>query len=83
MTATMARSGNQRRMASSARRAHAVTGRWRRPCCSDHALLGASALSTGKAQIRCANGTSTSTMALSQRRPRLVGLGMSARRLGS
>jgi len=46
-------------------------------------LLGVSAVSTGNAQMRPANGTSTSTIALSQRRPRLVGLGTSARRLAS
>jgi hypothetical protein len=46
-------------------------------------LLGVSAVSTGRAQMRPAKGTSTSTIALSQRRPRLVGFGRSARRLAS
>ncbi len=63
---------SQRWMASSIKRAHSVTVRWRFPCLSDQALLGVSAVSTGNAQIRPANGTSTSTIALSQRRPRLV-----------
>jgi hypothetical protein len=59
-------------MASSIKRAHSVTVRWRCPCRSDQALLGVSAVSTGNAQMRPANGTSTSTIALSQRRPRPV-----------
>ena len=79
----MVRPGSQRRKVSSTRRAHSVTVRWRRPWRSDHALLGVSTVSTGKAQMRPAKGTSTSTMALSQRRPRLVGFGMSARQLAS
>jgi hypothetical protein len=83
MTATIGRSGSQRRRTSSTWRAHAVTGRWRRPWRSDQALLGVSAVSTGKAQMRPAKGASTSTIALSQRRPRAVGFGRSARRLGS
>jgi len=83
MTATMARPGNQRRIVSSTKRAHSVTVRWRSPWRSDHALLGVRAVSTGKPQTRPANGTSTSTMALSQRRPRLVGFGVSARWLAS
>jgi hypothetical protein len=68
----MDRPGSQRRTVSSTSRAHSVTGRWRRPWRSHHALLGVSAVSTGKAQTRCAKGTSTRTMALSQRRPRLT-----------
>ncbi len=83
ITATMGRLGSQRLKVSSTMRAHSVTGRWRRPWRSDHALLGVSAVSTGKPQMRPANGTSTNTIALSQRRPRLVGFGMSARRLAS
>ena len=79
----MARFGSQRLKISSTMRAHSVTVRWRCPWRSDQALLGVSAVSTGKPQIRPANGTPTSTMALSQRRPRLVGFGVSARRLAS
>ena len=40
MTATMGRPCSQRWSASSIRRAHSVTVRWRRPCRSDQALLG-------------------------------------------
>jgi len=47
------------------------------------AIEGRSAVSTGKPQMRPANGTSAGTIAFSQRRPRLVGFGVSARRLAS
>ena len=71
-------------------RARAATGGVRGTAGSDHwrcvclpRLLGDKAISTGRAQMRPANGMSASTTALSQRRLRLVGFGMSARRLGS